>query len=107
MQFNFSACALCSISVDEDLELDYREVTAKLLGFFLNSEAAQIFQDQVEAKRLADFNADRSLAKSIFRWSFKRGKYIIVTIENMRFEDLSDAQAMIEKSATLKYEGIG
>jgi len=38
---------------------------------------------------------------------FKERQYQLVPIQNMRFDDLSDAQTMIEQAAVLQQKGVG
>ena len=39
--------------------------------------------------------------------SYKLATYAFVSLDNMTFEDLADAQQMCEEAAVLQYKGVG
>jgi hypothetical protein len=108
MRFDFACFALCSISIDEDLEFDIHDVTATLLSFHTTPHDAFTEAGLItEIKRAAH---KVSFGAPIWNWhapEFKEPIYQIVPIERMIFEDMQHAQEMIEQAAILQQKGVG
>ena len=108
MRFDFECFALCEITVEDDLDLDSPEYSADLLSFHYSVlDAMKEHTHRTELLRAAHktrFSGPR------WPWSspeFKEPLYEIVPIQKMRFDNLSDAQEMIESAAVLQQRGCG
>ena len=108
MRFEFACYALCAITVEDDLDTDLVEYNAELLSFHLTVLDTMKEQTyRTELQRTA-----HKLSYSGPRWrrrapGFKEPLYQVVPIQQMRFDDLSDAQAMIQQAAILQQKGVG
>ena len=106
MRFDFACFALCAIDIEDDLEFDIHEISAHLLSFHTSeSDAVAEMLRVTEALRVKH-------QQRYSRWSrnvpdFVQPQYQVVPIQQMRFEDLSDAQKMIEQAAVLQQKGAG
>ena len=108
MHFDFACFALCAIGVDDDPDLDLHEVEAMLLSFHASVLDAMKEQTHVTELKRAAHKTRFSGPK--WPWAapeFKEPKYQIVPIQQMRFDDLRDAQEMIEQAAVLQQKGVG
>ena len=108
MFFDFSCFALCEMTIEDDLDLDLHEVGATLLSF--HASVLDAMKEQTHVTELQ--RAAHKLRYSGPKWpwrtpEFKHPIYQIVPIQNMRFDDLSDAQEMIESAAVLQQKGVG
>ena len=106
MRFDFQCFALCAITVEDDSELDLHEVDATLLSF--HASVLDAMKEQTHRTELLRA-ADRLRRKGAgwFIPAFAEPQYQIVPIQQMRFDDLSDAQEMIESAAVLQQRGCG
>ena len=108
MRFDFQFFALCEITVEDDSDLDLHEVDAKLLSF--HTSVLDAMKEQTHHTEL--LRAAHKLRYSGPKWpwrapEFKEPIYQLVPIQSMRFDNLSDAQTMIEQAAVLQQKGCG
>lgn len=114
MRFDFQCFALCEITVEDDSDLDVHsvcsvlEVDAKLLSF--HASVLDAMKEQTHRDEL--LRAAHKLQYSGPKWpwrapEFKEPIYQLVPIQSMRFDDLSDAQEIIETAAVLQQKGVG
>jgi hypothetical protein len=105
MRFYFQCFALCEMTVDDDTDLDLREIDAKLLSFHASVlDAMKEQTHRTELLRAAD--KLRRKGAGWFIAVFEEPIYQLVPIQQMRFDDLSDAQTMIEQAAVLQQRGV-
>jgi hypothetical protein len=105
MRFDFQCFALCEITVDDDTDLDLSEIEAKLLSFHASVlDATKEQTHRTEILRAAD--KLRRKGAGWFIPAFKEPQYQIVPIQRLRFDDLRDAQDMIEQAAVLQQKGV-
>ena len=101
MRFDFACFALCAITIDED------EIEAKLFSFHTSVRDAVAEHMHVTELQRAAHKLQYSGPKWPWRApEFKEPQYQLVPIQQMRFDDLSDAQAMIEQAAVLQQRGV-
>jgi hypothetical protein len=94
------------MTVDDDTDLDLREIDAKLLSFHASVlDAMKEQTHRTELLRAAD--KLRRKGAGWFIPAFKAPLYQLVPIQSMRFDDLRDAQEMIESAAVLQQKGVG
>ena len=108
MRFDFACFALCEMTIEDDSDLDLHEVDAKLLSF--HASVLDAMKEQTHRDEL--LRAAHKLQYSGPKWpwrapEFKEPIYQLVPIQSMRFDDLSDAQEMIESAAVLQQKGVG
>ena len=108
MRFDFQCFALCEITIEDDSDLDLHEVDATLLSFHVS--VLDAMKEQTHRTEL--LRAAHKLQYSGPHWpwaapQFKEPQYELVPIQQMRFDDLSDAQTMIEQAAVLQQKGVG
>ena len=107
MRFDFACFALCAITIEDDSDLDLHEVDATLLGFHISVLDAMKEQTHITELQRAAHKLQYSGPKWPWRApEFKEPQYQLVPIQQMRFDDLSDAQAMIEQAAVLQQRGV-
>lgn len=105
MRFDFACFALCVITVEDDLDTEY---IADLLSFHAN-----VLDAMTEQTHRTDLlRTAHKLQHSGPHWPwavpyFREPQYQVVPIQQMRFDDLSDAQGMIEQAAVLQQKGVG
>jgi hypothetical protein len=111
MRFDFQCFALCEITVEDDSDLDLHEVDAKLLSFHASVlDAMKEQTHRTELLRTAHKLSYSGRPGWLPRWrvpDFKEPQYQLVPIQQMRFDELSDAQTMIEQAAVLQQKGVG
>lgn len=108
MRFDFACFALCEMTIEEDLELDIHEISAELLSF--HSSVRDAIAEQLHVTELRRAAHKLEYGGPNWPWrtpEFIEPKYQIVPIQQMRFDDLSDAQSMIESAAVLQQKGVG
>lgn len=108
MRFDFVCFALCTVESETDPESDLDEITATLLSF--HATVLDAMKEQTHRTEL--LRAAHKLSYSGPKWpwrapEFKEPIYQLVPIQSMRFDDLSDAQEMIESAAVLQQKGVG
>ena len=109
MRFDFACFALCEMDIEEDSDTDMVECSAELLSFH-----ASVFDAMKEQTHRTELlrAADKLQNDSGPRWpwrplAFKEPMYQLVPIQQMHFDDLEDAQKMIESAAVLQQKGVG
>jgi hypothetical protein len=110
MRFNFSCFALCAMTIEVDEDIDLDEVSAELLSFHTSVLDAMKEQTHVTELQRAAHKLSYSGPGWLPRWrvpDFKEPQYQVVPIQQMRFDNLSDAQGMIEQAAVLQQKGVG
>ena len=106
MRFDFACFALCAMTIEVDEDIDLDEVSAELLSFHTSVlDAMKEQTHRTELLRAAD--KLRRKGAGWFIPAFEDPLYQIVPIQQMRFDDLSDAQDMIEQAAVLQQKGVG
>jgi hypothetical protein len=108
VRFDFVCFALCTVESETDPESDLDEITATLLSF--HATVLDAMKEQTHRTEL--LRAAHKLSYSGPKWpwrapEFKEPIYQLVPIQSMRFDDLSDAQEMIESAAVLQQKGVG
>ena len=108
MRFDFACFALCSIDIEDDVDLDLHEVEATVLS--IHASVLDAMKEQAHHTEL--LRAAHKLRYSGPRWpwgmpDFGEPIYQVVPIQQMRFDHLSDAQDMIEQAAVLQQKGVG
>jgi len=106
MRFDFACFALCEMTIEDDTDLDLHEVDATLLSFHASVRDAVAEQIHVTELQRAAYRL-RFKCAAFFVPKFAEPQYQIVPIQQMRFDDLSDAQEMIEQAAVLQQKGVG
>ncbi len=107
MRFDFACFALCEMTIEDDLDTDLPEITAEVLSF--HASVLDAMTEQTHHTEL--LRAAHNLRFSGPKWpwrtpEFKEPQYQIVPIQQMRFDDLRDAQEMIEQAAVLRQKGV-
>ena len=107
MRFDFACFALCEISIEDDLDQDLREVDATLLSF--HATVLDAMKEQTHRTELLRVAHKLQYSGPKWPWppQFKEPIYQLVPIQSMRFDDLSDAQEIIETAAVLQQKGVG
>jgi hypothetical protein len=96
------------MTIEDDSDLDLHEVYATLLSF--NASVLDAMKEQTHRTEL--LRTAHKLQYSGPKWpwrapEFKEPLYQLVPIQQMRFDDFSDAQDMIEQAAILQQKGVG
>jgi hypothetical protein len=106
MRFDFQCFALCEMTIEVDEDIDLDEASAQLLSF--HTSVLDAMKEQTRHTELLR-TADKSRRKGAgwFIPAFKAPFYQLVPLQQMRFDDLSDAQNMIEQAAVLQQKGVG
>jgi hypothetical protein len=111
MRFDFACFALCAMTIEEDLETDLVEHSAEILSFHTTVLDAMTEQTHhTELLRTVHKLQYSGMVPSPWSYQapkFKEPQYQLVPIQQMRFNDLSSAQEMIESAAILQQEGVG
>jgi hypothetical protein len=110
MRFDFACFALCAMTIEVDEDIDLDEISAELLSFHASVLDAMKEQTHVTELQRAAHKLSYSGPGWLPRWrapDFKEPQYQVVPIQQMRFDDLSDAQDMIEQAAVLQQKGVG
>lgn len=108
MRFDFACFALCAITVEDDSDLDLHEVDAALLSF--HASVLDAMKEQTHRTELLRAAHKKRYSGPHWPWpepDFEKTHYQVVPIQQMRFDDLSDAQTMIEQAAVLQQKGVG
>ncbi len=108
MRFEFSCFALCEMTIEDDLDTDLTEIGARVISF--HATVLDAMTEQTQRTELLRVAHKTRFSGPRWPWhmpEFPEPKYQLVPINQMRFDDLSDAQAMIEQAAVLQQKGVG